>query len=123
MTVIVFTETDKSFSALIRKDRLMNGFTIGIEMLISILCGLSGALAVWYKLKGNVNIQRVEIMNLQEDSKDLKETMHKRIDLIKGTVEKNRERQDKNYQEIKSEMSAMEIRIINAIHDIKKNGE
>ena len=99
----------------------MDGMTIGIEMLISILCGLSGALAVWYKLKGNVNIQRVEIMNLQQDSKDLKETIHKRVDSVKEIVEKNREKQDGNYQEIKSEMSAMELRIINAIHNIKKN--
>lgn len=99
----------------------MDGITVGIEMLISIVCGLSGALAVWYKLKGNVNIQRIEIMNLQEDSKELKETLHKRVDLVKEIVEKNREKQDSNYQEIKSEMSAMELRIINAIHDIKKN--
>lgn len=109
--------------ALIRKVTSMNGFSIGLEMLISIVCGLSGALAVWYKLKGNVNIQRMEILNLQEDSKDLRETLHKRIDLVKKTVEKNRERQDTSVQEIKSEMSAMELRIINAIHEIKKNGD
>lgn len=99
----------------------LSGAVIGLEMLISIVCGLSGALAVWYKLKGNVNIQRIEIMNLQEDNKDLRETLHKRVDLVKETVEKNREKQDNSVQEIKSEMSAMELRIINAIHEIKKN--
>jgi len=101
----------------------MNGVTIGIEMLISIVCGLSGALAVWYKLKGSVNIQRMEIMALQEDGKELRDTLHKRIDLVKGTVEKNREKHDNSTQEIKTEMNKMELRIIKAIHDISKKNE
>lgn len=64
-------------------------------------------------------MQRMEIINLQDDSK----MTHLRINAVKDTVEKNREKQDNSLQDLKSEMSAMEIRIINAIHDIKKNEE
>ena len=94
-----------------------SGITIGLNVLFPLVCGLAGALGVWFKLKGTVNMQRMEIINLQDDGK----MAHQRINAVKDTVEKNREKQDNSLQDLKSEMSAMEIRIINAIHDIKKN--
>ena len=94
-----------------------SGITIGLNVLFPLVCGLAGALGVWFKLKGTVNMQRMEIINLQDDSK----MAHQRINSVKDVVEKNREKQDNSLQDLKSEMSAMEIRIINAIHDIKKN--
>ena len=94
-----------------------SGITIGLNVLFPLICGLAGALGVWFKLKGTVNMQRMEIINLQDDSK----MTHQRINSVKDVVEKNREKQDNSLQDLKSEMSAMEIRIINAIHDIKKN--
>lgn len=96
-----------------------SGITIGLNVLFPLICGLAGALGVWFKLKGTVNIQRMEIINLQDDNK----LTHQRINSVKDTVEKNREKQDSLIQDLKSEMTQMEIRIINAIHDIKKNEE
>lgn len=98
-----------------------SGITIGLNVLFPLICGLAGAIGVWFKLKGTVNIQRMEIMNLQQDGKELRSTMHKRIDLVKDVIEKNREKHDTSLQDLKSEMAKMEIRIINAIHDAKKN--
>ena len=46
--------------------------------------------------------------------------MHKRIDDLKGQVERNREKNDASLLELKTEMGAMELRIIQAIHAIKK---
>lgn len=100
---------------------------ISVNVLISILFGIAGALGVWYKLKGRVEIQQVEIESITQSlkeltdrKKELRDHLHKRIDSLKDTVEKNREKNDATMQEIKSEMNKMELRIIQAIHEIKK---
>ena len=46
--------------------------------------------------------------------------LHKRIDDLKGQVERNREKNDESLGELKKEMGAMELRIIQAIHAVKK---
>ena len=42
----------------------MTGFQIGFDALISLLSAVAGALAVWYTLKGKVEIQQVVLENL-----------------------------------------------------------
>jgi hypothetical protein len=105
----------------------LTGLEIGLDVFISVLFGAAGALGVWFKLKNVVNIQTVEISNLQDDIKNVREQkkelaagIHKRVDSLKITVEKNREKSDNNTTEIKSEMQKMELRIIQAIHEIKR---
>ena len=100
---------------------------VGFDVFISVLFGALGATGVWFKLKNVVNIQSVEIKNLQDEAANIRESkkelataIHKRVDSLKGTVEINRERSDKNTNEIKSEMQKMELRIIQAIHELKK---
>lgn len=105
----------------------ISGLSVGMDVFISVIFGAFGALGVWYKLKNIVEIQKVEIMALQDEvqnirseKKELSEGLHKRVDSLKSTVEKNRERSDNNTNEIKSEMQKMELRIIQAIHEIKR---
>lgn len=105
----------------------ITGLQIGIDVVVSLMFGAAGALGVWFKLKNVVNIQKVQIESLQNDviqiragKKELAAGIHKRVDSLKHTVEKNRERSDNNTTEIKSEMQKMELRIIQAIHEIKK---
>lgn len=94
----------------------VSGYTIGLDIFVSVLFGTGGAIGVWFKLKGKVNIQDVKIENLEAERRNL----HNRIDGLKSIVEKNREKQDSATQEIKSSMNAMELRIIKAIHEIGK---
>ena len=105
----------------------INGLSIGVDMLTSILFGATGALGVWFKLKGKVEILDIEIDSLKHDYKSLAQlkkednlALHKRVDALKNVVEKNREKQDASTQEIKTEMNKMELRIITAIHELKK---
>ena len=105
----------------------MTGFQIGFDALISLLSAVAGALAVWYTLKGKVEIQQVVLDNLISDVAEIKThkkeghtQLHKRIDDLKGQVERNREKNDESLGELKKEMGAMELRIIQAIHALKK---
>jgi hypothetical protein len=77
----------------------MTGFQIGFDALISLLSAVTGALTVWYSLKGKVEIQQVILNNLMQDMEEVKThkkeghtQLHKRIDDLKGQVERNREK-------------------------------
>lgn len=116
----------------------MDGLNLGVEMLGSLAMGSLGAVGAWFKLKSKQDILSVELTNekaerekdsetfsseiekLRNDKRTLNEQIHRRIDNVKEVVEKNREKSDTNVQEIKSEMNKMELRIIQAIHEIKK---
>jgi gas vesicle protein len=82
----------------------VSSLQIGFDALIALLVSVTGALGVWYSLKGKVTIQ--QILKL----------LHKRIDDLKTQVERNREKNDQALADLKSEMGQMEIRIINAIN-------
>lgn len=97
-----------------------------LTTVLSILFGAGGAIGVWFKLKGTVNIQAVKIVSLEEDLKDLKDEkkennlqMHRRVDALKKVVEKNRENSDNGIQSMTKNMNQMELRIIKAIHEIR----
>jgi len=103
-----------------------NSITFGLDVLISVIFGAGGALAVWFKLKGTVNILSIEMNNLKtelseikEEKKDNNKQIHNRIDSLKVVVEKNRENSDNGINAMTANMNAMELRIIKAIHDIK----
>ena len=102
------------------------GITFGLDVLISVIFGAGGAIAVWFKIKGTVNIQAIQMDNLKTELEDLKvekkdnnKQIHNRIDSLKVVVEKNRENSDNGINAMTSSMNAMELRIIKAIHDIK----
>lgn len=111
----------------------MEGLTIGFEALISLLSAIVGALTVWYNLKGKVSIQQVVLDNIIADMTELKEAkkegqdrLHKRVDDLKKQVEKNREKNEealadikKDLADVKTEMGAMELRIIQEFHKSK----
>jgi hypothetical protein len=105
----------------------LTSLSVGIDVLISIVFGAGGALGVWFKLKGSVNIMATEIQQLQKeleseetDRKEQNKQIHKRVDALKITVEKNRERSDNSTNQLVGEMNKMELRIIQAIHEIGK---
>lgn len=105
----------------------VTGFQIGFDALISLLSAVIGALTVWYSLKGKVEIQQIVLENLSSDMEEMKShkkeghtILHNRIDDLKNQVDKNREKNDDSLSNLKKEMGAMEIRIIQAIHAIKK---
>ena len=63
----------------------MTGFQIGFDALISLLSAVTGALTVWYSLKGKVEIQQVILNNLMQDMEEVK--THKKegiLNCIKG---------------------------------------
>lgn len=99
---------------------------VGLDALFVLIGSISGAMTVWYTLKGRVEIQKVILDNLVGEMEELKLnkkeaqlTLHKRIDDLKTQVEDNRSRNEASISELKTEMGKMELRIINAIHESK----
>ena len=100
---------------------------IGLDVLIGVMSAAAGALTIWYTLKNRVQIQQLlidqntaDVQEIKDNAKNACDMLHKRVDDLKIVVEKNREKNDSSISTIKAEMNAMEIRIIQAIHDIKK---
>lgn len=101
----------------------VSSLQIGFDALVALLVSITGALGVWYSLKGKVTIQQMTLDSLAKDleemkvdKKDNQTLLHKRIDDLKKQVERNREKNDKALADLKAEMGQMEIRIINAIN-------
>lgn len=101
----------------------VSSLQIGFDALVSILSALVGALTVWFTLKNKVSIQQLVLETLQKDLEELKldkkdsnKLLHKRVDELKVKVDSNREKNDQALADIKSEMAAMELRIIQAIN-------
>jgi hypothetical protein len=104
----------------------INSITIGLGALISLLSGIIGAVGFWYKVKNKVDLLEVKQDSINKDHAELKTTaekaddiIHNRIENLKQQVESNRARHDESITELKSEMSQMELRIIQAIHELK----
>jgi uncharacterized protein HemX len=101
----------------------VSSLQIGFDSLIALLVSVTGALGVWYSLKGKVTIQQMTLDSLEKDldemkvdKKDNHTLLHRRIDDLKTQVERNREKNDKSLSDLKAEMGQMELRIINAIN-------
>jgi hypothetical protein len=104
----------------------VNSITIGLGAIISLLSGIIGAVGFWYKVKNKVDVLEIKQITINKDHEELKasaskadDIIHNRIENLKQQVESNRARHDDSITELKSEMSNMELRIIQAIHDIK----
>jgi len=101
----------------------VSSLQIGFDALVALLVSITGALGVWYSLKGKVTIQQMTLDSLSKDLEEMKvdkkddqSLLHKRIDDLKNQVERNREKNDQALADLKAEMGQMEIRIINAIN-------
>ena len=94
----------------------MDSLSISVEIFIALSSGLISALGVWFKLKSTVQIQKLMIDNIETNLKNA----HERVTNLKSIVESNREKNENAVADLKSEISAMEMRIIKAIHEIGK---
>lgn len=94
----------------------MNGALISLEIFIALISGVVSALGVWFKLKSTVEMHKLMIDNIKADC----EMTNGRVTRLKAQVEQNREKNESALAELKSEINDMEIRIIKAIHEIKK---
>ena len=104
----------------------VNSITIGLGAIISLLSGVIGAVGFWYKVKNKVDLLEVKQENINKEHEELKNSaqkaddiIHNRIENLKQQVENNRSKHDASIVELKQEMSQMELRIIQAIHELK----
>ena len=91
------------------------GLTFGLNAIVSILFAAGGALGFWYTIKGSVNLLEQRVKALESNDK----VLHKRVEGLKIELKENRDRSDTAISDITSKMQAMELRIIQAIHDSK----
>tara|TARA_Y100000389_G_C17358956_1_gene462634 strand:+ start:46 stop:336 length:291 start_codon:yes stop_codon:yes gene_type:complete len=92
------------------------GLTFGLNAIVSILFAAAGALGFWYTIKGSVNILEQRVKTLEANDK----VIHKRVENLKEQVKENRDKADTAINDITNKMQEMEIRIITAIHELKK---
>jgi hypothetical protein len=93
----------------------VEGLTFGLNAIISILFAAAGALGFWYTIKGSVNLLEQRVKTLEAIDK----VLHKRVEGLKEEVKENRDKSDTAISDITGKMQAMELRIIQAIHDSK----
>jgi len=93
----------------------VEGLTFGLNAIVSILFAAAGALGFWYTIKGSVNLLEQRVKTLESTDKIL----HKRVEGLKEEVKENRDKADSSIADITGKMQAMELRIIQAIHDLK----
>ena len=93
----------------------VEGLTFGLNAIISILFAAAGALGFWYTIKGSVNLLEQRVKTLEAIDK----VLHKRVEGLKDEVKENRDKADTAISDITGKMQAMELRIIQAIHDSK----
>lgn len=93
----------------------VEGLTFGLNAIVSILFAAAGALGFWYTIKGSVNLLEQKVQTLEATDKIL----HKRVEGLKEEVKENRDKADSSIADITGKMQAMELRIIQAIHDLK----
>ena len=91
------------------------GLTFGLNAIISILFAAAGALGFWYTIKGSVSLLEQRVQTLEAIDK----VLHKRVEGLKEEVKENRDKSDTAISDITGKMQAMELRIIQAIHDSK----
>ena len=91
------------------------GLTFGLNAIVSILFAAAGALGFWYTIKGSVNLLEQRVKTLEAIDK----VLHKRVEGLKDEVKENRDKADTAISDITGKMQAMELRIIQAIHDSK----
>ena len=91
------------------------GLTFGLNAIVSILFAAAGALGFWYTIKGSVNLLEQRVQTLEAIDK----VLHKRVEGLKIEVKENRDKSDTAISDITGKMQAMELRIIQAIHDSK----
>jgi uncharacterized protein YoxC len=93
----------------------VEGMTFGLNAIVSILFAAAGALGFWYTIKGSVSLLEQRVNTLESTDKIL----HKRVEGLKDEVKENRDKADTAISDITGKMQAMELRIIQAIHDLK----
>lgn len=84
----------------------------GLTTVLSVVFGSGGALAVWFTMKGRIQLLEQAVKNSEDDNK----MAHERITNLKEKVDLI----EKFAPEIKLEMKEMELRILSAIHKLDK---
>lgn len=101
-----------------------SGMSFGLGTTISLMSGMAGAIGVWFRLKGIVNIQEVElgnlkteIMDIKTDYKEDKKSIHKRLEMQREAIDTNKEHTDEKMSDMKQFINDMKIEIIKEIHN------
>ena len=103
----------KKHNSKIQIFRIMDGSTaISLNVIISVVGGVLGAVGAYVKLKSSMDVNKVKIHNLEDESK----ACHVRIDSLKETVNRNREHADQINTDLKQFMNDMKVEIIREIH-------
>jgi len=100
---------------------------VGLEIIISVISGMAGAIGAYVKLKSSIDVllqkdvtQQNEINNIKETKKEMSILIHKRIDAIKTDLTTLQIDVTKGHNNLQTSMAQMELRIVKEIQKLQK---
>ena len=96
--------------------------TIGLEVLLSIISGIGGAIGAYIKLKSRIDLleaknieQDKELTEIRERKKEMNTALHKRIDDQNSIISDIQKEMNIGHNKLETAMAQMELRIVEKI--------
>ena len=95
------------------------GAQIGLDVVVSVISGIAGAIGAYIKLKSRIDLQEAknneqtkEIDEIKERKKEMNTALHKRIDDQKQELAVLQKEVSQNHSKLEKELAQMELRIV-----------
>lgn len=100
---------------------------VGVEIIISVISGMAGAIGAYVKLKSSIDIliekdvnQQNQIENIKEGKKELSAVLHKRVNVLRADLQQLQVDVTKGHNNLQTSMAQMELRIVKEIQKIQR---
>lgn len=103
------------------------GAQIGLDVVISVVSGIGGAVGAYIKLKSRIDLQEAknaeqekELQDIKERKKEMNIALHKRIDDQNHVIQDIQKEMSTGHSKLETAMAKMELRIVEKITDAIK---
>ena len=100
-------------------DNMDLGAQIGLDVVVSVISGVGGAVGAYIKLKSKIDLQEAknseqekEIADIKERKKEMNIALHKRIDDQKNELGALQKEVSQGHNKLETAMARMELRIV-----------
>ena len=98
---------------------------ISLDVIISVVGGVVGAVGAYVKLKSKLDLLSAEFISIEKELTDIKErkkdmntSLHKRIDDIRDEFSTLQKEVNQGHQKLETNMAQMELRIVKEIQSM-----
>lgn len=104
------------------------GTKISLDIVVSLVSGMIGAVGAYVKLKSKIDVletkcnsQENELNEVKERKKEMNVALHKRIDQQNETIATMQKELTTGHSKLETAMSQMELRIVKEIQNLVKH--